>query len=249
MNESHYLGCEKIRLDRYIYRYISLKRFLHIFRTSQNGLTHPKKWSDPFESLLFNAKFRTTNGNIHGFPYRNHIYCQCWTMESRSDALWRIYCPQFTSEFGGIRIRTKLRSLADSLSASDTGVELERAFIGKVQYLSQDALLERARTEFTNSRPIKNIARLLFMKRYAFKHEAEVRLVYIMHKSDRPRDDGILRYSVKPHELISQVMIDPRIISHQAERLARHIREKTRYKGEIKHSVIYKKPSDLVIDV
>ena len=249
MNRNHYLDCKDIRLDRYIYRYIPLNIFLDLFKTSQNVLSQPNKWHDPFETLLFDAKFRTKNGEVHGFPYRNHIYCQCWTMESRSDALWKIYCPQLTSAPKGIRIRTKLRSLADSLSASDIDLELQRAFIGKVQYMSQDALLGRARTEFTNKRPIKNIARLLLMKRYAFKHEAEVRLIYITHKSDHPKDDGILKYSVKPHKLISQIMIDPRIASHQARHLARHIKEQTRYKGEIKHSVMYKKPNDLIIDV
>ena len=249
MNRNHYLDCRDVRLDRNVYRYIPLNKLLDLFKQSQSALCHPRKWHDPFETLLLDAKFRTKNGTVHRFPYRNHIYCQCWTIESRSDALWKIYCPQLNSRSRGMRIRTTLRSLADSLSASEIDLDRERAFVGKVQYMSQDALLNRARTEFTNKRPIKNIARLLLMKRYAFKHEAEIRLIYITHKSDHRKDDGILKYSVKPHELISQIMIDPRITPRQARIVTSHIREQTSYTGEIKHSVMYKKPNDLIVDV
>jgi hypothetical protein len=93
----------------------------------------------------------------------------------------------------------------------------------------------------------EGIAWSLLMKRNAFKHEAEVRLVYRM-TSGKPAEDHLFPYPVDPHALIDQVMIDPRFRPAEASKLRKKIRDQTGYKGKILCSLLYSKPKGFFVD-
>ena len=248
MKLRNYLNLDNHTLDGYIYRYMTFDRFYDLFDTSNNVLSSPYKWRDPFETLLLNAKFLMKDGTPYKFSYSDQIYCQCWTIESRSDALWKIYCPQKCESDKGIRIRTTFRKLGDSISNSLKESNSHRAFIGKVSYMSQKSLIEHARSEFKNERPLDKIARPLLMKRYPFRHEAEVRLIYIASKYAKPTGNKLFPYQLNPHNLVDQVMIDPRFDPLEVRSTKQEIRRRTGYKGKIEYSLLYRKPKDLIID-
>ena len=90
---------------------------------------------------------------------------------------------------------------------------------------------------------ISNAARTLLVKRPAFRHEAEVRLLWYAAKDSA---DGLFRYAVNPHELVDQIMIDPRLPTAEYYKAKMMIRNQTGYSGKILRSLIYAPPSELM---
>jgi hypothetical protein len=78
------------------------------------------------------------------------------------------------------------------------------------------------------------------VKRWAFQHEREIRL--IAWANERP-PDGVLTYDVNPHELIDQLMLDPRLSIDEAETLKAEIKARTGFGGPIKRSLLYAPPA------
>jgi len=84
------------------------------------------------------------------------------------------------------------------------------------------------------------LRRPFLVKRLAFRHEREARLLFL---SDRRRDllteGGRFHYPVDPHELVEQIMVDPRLSREEAEALKASIRAETDFRGPILHSGLY----------
>ena len=244
MERKNYLNFDEPFLDKLVYRYMKLDKFFMLFEGGQNALSHPSNWGDPFENFILNAKIKGTDGKLRNFGFRDRVYGQCWTVERRSDALWQIFCPMKDRKAQGIRIRTSLRKLGATFSRNLSHADCQHAFIGKVEYLSDKKLFGTGRSIFMNRVDPEKIARSLLMKRNAFKHEAEVRLVYQMTLGE-PAGDGLFRYPVDPHALVDQVMIDPRFQPAEASELKRKIEDRTGYQGELRSSLLYSKPKSL----
>ena len=91
----------------------------------------------------------------------------------------------------------------------------------------------------------RNLARTLLVKRPAFKHEREVRLIFTPHDFHNFTND-LLRYPVEHNSLIDQIMLDPRMDKAEAGALKHRIRA-AGFTGEIKRSLLYAPPPDLRI--
>lgn len=83
------------------------------------------------------------------------------------------------------------------------------------------------------------------VKRPAFKHEREVRLVFVPQAS-RDDESDLFSYAVSPHQLIDQIMIDPRVSASDAIALKARLRRTTRFSGAIKRSLLYAPPPNLM---
>jgi len=214
--------------------------------SKENTLVKPKLWEDTFENFILKSKVRHVSGEIKTYNYHERMYGQCWTLESSSDAMWRIYSPNKE----GIRIRTTIGQLLNSIySAQETALPDAHCCIGKVEYLKDKKLMERANSTFDETGIlVGNIFRSLLMKRLAFKHENEVRLIYDAWDEEITQHN-IYKYDFKPHENISQIMIDPRRSYDEFKSLEKIIRLATGFKGEIKRSLLYQLPKDTVLDV
>jgi hypothetical protein len=237
MEWQNYLNFDEPFLDKPVYRYMKLDKFFKLFDERQNVLCHPRKWDDPFENFILNAKVKGSDGRLQDFGFLDHVYGQCWTVERRSDALWQIFC----GKAQGVRVRTTLKKLGATFSRNLSHAERHHAFIGKVEYLSDKKLFGTGRSIFMDRVDPERIARSLLMKRNAFRHEAEVRLVYRM-TSGKPAEDGLFAYPVDPHALIDQVMIDPRFQPAEASKLKRRIKDRTGYRGELLSSLLFTRP-------
>jgi hypothetical protein len=82
------------------------------------------------------------------------------------------------------------------------------------------------------------MAKILLVKRPAFRHEREVRLLLIA----RSEISKLFRYRVEPTRLISQIMLDPRLDREEAGALKKEIRDRTGFPGPIKRSLLYAPP-------
>mgnify|MGYP000008763887 CR=1 FL=1 len=160
--------------------------------------------------------------------------------------MWRIYSPKSNA----VRIRTTVRKLFDSLDQSEDKLAKDQVFIGRVDYLRSKKLQDFA-DDILNKLPTtdtKLLPRTLLVKRPAFRHEREVRLLYVPYEKAQATPD-IWGYGFEPNMLIDQIMIDPRVTKEQASELKEKIREKTRFSGVIKHSMLYAPPPDFLTRV
>jgi hypothetical protein len=223
-----FLNLSEQDLNQRVYRIIPLERLLQLFETGKNVLVHPRKWEDPFENIALNSVFP-----------RLGVYGQCWTSHTASDAMWRIYSPKTD----GVRIRTTVRVLFGSLlkATPRTGA---RPFIGRVRYLSDRDLIRFAKhaIEAADSEPAE-CARTLLVKRRAFHHEREVRLIAVQVGSHRGQD--LLAYDTNPLFIIHQMMLDPRLSPVEAKRLREKIYRRTGFRGPILRSLLYTLPPEL----
>jgi hypothetical protein len=232
-------------LDKYIYRIISLERLLELFSTEKNTLAKPEKWEDTFENFILKSKVQLLSGEVVEYNIHERIYGQCWTLHNASDAMWRIYSPNKD----GLRIRTTVRRLLESIYEAHPRLPEAKCCLGKVEYLTQNGLMEYANNTFDDSGiSVENIFRSLLIKRKAFKHEAEVRLLYDAW-DENSSVNKLYIYKIDPHNLISQIMIDPRRSYSEFKTIKLIIEKATGYKGSIKRSLLYSLPKERVLNV
>lgn len=190
-------------------------------------MVKPNKWQDPFENFILRA---------------DRVYGQCWTLQTASDAMWRIYSPNAEA----VRIRSTVRRLLESLNSDRGSTANTEAFIGRVRYLNNQKLMAYAKTIHGKTyRHPAVLASTLMVKRPAFKHEREVRLVFIPRAS-RDNKSDLFSYTVSPHQLIDQIMLDPRVSASDAIALKARLRKTTNFSGSIKRSLLYAPPPNLI---
>ena len=241
-----YLNLKNSDLKKYVYRIIPYDRLVQLFEKQENTLVKPELWEDTFENFALKSQFRTESGNIVQYDVNERMYGQCWTLEKASDAMWRIYSPDKKS----IRIRTTINNLLDSIAlATVDQVHCEHC-VGKVEYLREKELVNRAKSTFGNNGEVTfgNLFRSLLVKRKVFKHENEVRLIFY-DWSKTAGSKKIFKYTIEPHKLITQMMIDPRISYEEFKKMKSDIRNKTGFKGGIKRSLLYRLPQSLTFDI
>jgi hypothetical protein len=238
--------CTRINLrrtqDTQIYRIIPVNRLYELFDNKENVLPRPPKWEDPFENFILKSPVQISSGEVGNFAFHDDVYGQCWTLHKASDAMWRIYSPNKDA----VRIRTTMEKLANSLSAGLGRWAHVQSFIGKVDYLFKAELKKFAETVFEDGLNPAAIARSLLVKRRAFRHEREIRLIYCERERVK-HTDGLYRYAIDPHTLIEQIMVDPRLPKPKADQLKSEIRDQTGFQGELKRSFLYAPPKGFLI--
>ena len=193
---------------------------------------------------MLKAPVQDASGKIGQFAFHDDLYGQCWTLHKTSDAMWRIYSPKKEA----VRIRTTIDKLAKSVSESLGDWAHTQCFIGKVSYLSEKRLKSFAASIFKNGLSAEASARSLLVKRWAFNHEREIRLLYF-EKANTKHRGGLYRYGIDPHSLVDQIMVDPRLTADQASISIQRIRARTRFRGEIKRSLLYQPPKGFVVKI
>lgn len=245
MDRSNFLNLSSSERDNFVYRIVSLDRLYELFKSSRNVLVKPHKWEDPFENFILKCKVRLPDGRHAAIGFHDDFYAQCWTLQSASDAMWRIYSPNRNA----VRLRSTIRRLGSSLWRHCGEWAPDETFIGKVRYLPAKALEQFAKGILRSeggALSMRLFATTLLVKRPAFKHEREVRLIFRHH--DEPNsDDDLFSYPVDPQELIDQIMIDPRVMPDEAEALKQEIRSRTGFKGKILRSLLYAAPPSWTI--
>jgi len=238
-----FLNLSEEDLDQNIYRIFSLARLQELFDTEKNVLVKPHKWEDPFENFILRSKVKLPSGEITEYNFHDRFYGQCWTFHKASDAMWRIYSPSSD----GVRVRTTVRKLLTGLYLTQNSLPDVKCCLGKVLYLNQNKLKEYANNIFDDyGITVENLFKSLLVKRPAFNHEKEIRLLYFELEDEGFKNDTFA-YSIDPHSLITQIMIDPRIDYNKAKELKKSIRQRTQFQGEIKRSLLYSFPKDMVL--
>lgn len=225
-------------LDKHIYRIMPEEYVIALFDNRQNVLSQVHNWKDKFEN--FQLKLGgLLNGEPFDFAFRDDFVGQCWTRENLSEAMWGIYANDPKRRF--LRIRSTPRRLITALVKEHPTMPQDTCFVGKVLYKKEKEL--KAHVHNGGTLPLNSIsfAQSLLLKRRSFKHESEVRMIYF---GDAKNYDakGLYRYSVDPHQMVTQIMADPNRDRTKWLADKDSIRKATGYEGEIKRSKIYDAP-------
>jgi len=201
--------------DEPVYRIYPLWFLEEALRLRQIVLVAPHLWEDPFEVSASVIAVDQLKGDRYEQIIINQslppVYAQCWSAASESDTLLRAYSrvikdPHFGRNIcprdEGVRVRSSPRKLLEALLKGTQLGHASSCFIGSVQYLAGDALLQQiANAVGTVGLNVfqhpANRAKLLLMKRQAFAHEAEVRLILVRHGADS--SNTVLPIQVDPN--------------------------------------------------
>lgn len=238
--KDNFLNINEKDKTKYIYRIMSFERLAEMLITGMMTLVKPFRWEDPFENFILQHFEKSYQKKEFDFKFRNSLYGSCWTLQSRSDALWRIYSPDKM----GVCVRTNVEDLFNSLY--DQGGKLKNisCFIGKVIYLPQGEIykkLNHFKEQFDKVPKGSGLADTLLFKRTAFQHESEIRLIY---HDPIPNDDNEHKFEFEcyPYSIFDQVTFDPRMGINTYKALSTHLIEKLEFKGIIRQSTLYKIP-------
>lgn len=234
----HYLGLTDGMLDQHVYRIMRQEYVVALFADRQNVLSQIHNWKDKFENfqLRLGGIF---NGERFEYGFRGDFVGQCWTRESLSEAMWGIYANDPNTRF--VRIRSTPRKLLSALVAAHPEMPQETCFIGKVDYKREAELEAFARNSGRLDVRTRRFAESLLLKRRAFEHESEVRLLYF-GEAKHYGANGLYRYAVDPHAMITQIMADPNRNRADWRTDKADLARMTGFAGEIKRSKIYDPP-------
>ncbi len=211
-----------------VYRVFSFTRLLELFEEKELVLVNPKKWDDPFENFILKSIGELPDGTEFTIDSRDSFYGQCWSSTKESDAMWRIY----SSDKSGVKIRTTIKKLFEPLYNSvnsHNGFNGEynlSTFIGKVKYSSTKKLIEMLNdTDGMSSKLFdqsgKGQASTFFYKRWAFRHENEIRIIY--NDNNRNNNSDLHKIKINPNKLIDEIVFDPRIDNKLYEVYKNHL--------------------------
>jgi hypothetical protein len=213
-----------------LYRIVSFDRAAEIITSRKLYFAHPSTWEDPYETALKHSHARA-------------IFAQCWCRKAVSDAMWRIYSPHGL----GVRIATTRQRLRRILQAAvDSRRSILSFAILNVEYHTQteiDARLDEARKNLQTAFNIDSLMQPLFVKRKAFDHEHEARVV-IFDKTclDGDQKRGIA-LDVDPFDLLTSVWIDPRAPDESVKAYTYYLKEKLGFPGTVAKSRLYATPA------
>jgi hypothetical protein len=217
-----------------LFRITSFRHVIDMFEAKHLQLSHPSAWDDPYERLVEHAR-------------QESVFAQCWSKRETSDAIWRIYSPDRM----GLSIRTTRSPLAQALEEANATTPIQY-FVMEVKYLAEAAAVERANVLVHDAesagQTVRGVMASLLVKRAAFDHEAEVRvIVHLLGDSPYGGAGPMLRLPIDPHRLVDQIVFDPRADPVLMRMCTHYLRNSLNYKGEITRSRLYDKSEYMIV--
>jgi len=221
--------------EKFIYRIIPYNGFIQILKTNRFAFLNPNKWDDPYEAILLRQKFKTNDDKMVSFEkIISHIYGSCWTFNYNTDFSWRVYAPKKD----GVQIKIKIAKLYENYDYLKQNRDLVSFQIGKVKYLK----FRKLREHYSGERKL-NLLNFytsgdLFVKRYNYRHEKEVRLLLNTKSISKT---GVYSLPFDFNKLIESIMLDPRLNSWEIKNMKREIHERG-FNKRIYRSSLYTPP-------
>ena len=210
---------------RHLYRIVPFHRFAQMLRNGQWYFAHPSEWEDPYETRMSN-------------DLSSIMFAQCWCRKAVSDAMWRIY----SKDRLGVRLRVNEEALRLALNAAQKTekihITLKKVkYINEIQYVTESAKIKRDLSlRVTEARAAKH----LFLKRTAFDHEAESRIVLFDYREPPGTTSKGRCIELNTAKLVTSVLIDPRAPDELAEALTLMLKRTLLFPGRVSKSVLYR---------
>jgi len=230
------LNLENTTLDTPAYRIFRFEDILELFNNNEITLVKANLWEDPYENFILKCNATHQGERIGIDNIQNQIFGQCWSLLNESDAMWRIYSPNYN----GIKIKSSLEKIFNIIFNDNDMSSLVTSHIGKVEYKSKQEFNDffsnpENTTLLGNSKLVINSH---LYKRKEFEHEKEVRLIYFVDSSSDELDNKIKKFTVDPNDLIDEICFDPRI-SERYFKLYKKTFKNLGFKGNMIKSDLY----------
>jgi len=243
-------------LDLPIYRVYALDRFVELLTSGHDALLNPTKWEDPFENFFLEATEvmdEVTGGTIPLKNLAEDWYGQCWSTQEESDAMWRIYSidpnkPGTDPNKMGVKVRTTIRRLFDNLKGAGSPAPYLQFFVGGVVYKTEAEIKtlmgKLTLSDVTFGGQGEKFADLLCIKREAFAHEQEVRVLF--QDIDPKRGaEKVFKYGLDANVVFEEAVLDPRLKDSEAVHLASKLKSDG-CKLPISRSNLYRTPHFII---
>ncbi len=184
-----------------LFRYISLSQFVSFVESGQTHLSKVREWRDTWELPTSRLPTLMETGELE-YPLwsiSEETFGQSWSLLSESDAMWRIYSPQKE----GLMIQS-------SVSNFVLFDEIRYGLLAPVVYY-QD--LREGINELKRRPDYVPLFAPAFLKRRAFEHEHEVRLVTANDErclGARHSRSSHIQTTLDPLKFIEAITVDPR---------------------------------------
>jgi hypothetical protein len=240
--------------DAPIYRIFPLWFFEEALRLKQIALISTARWEDPFEVLASQIMMEDLRTIPHSqqplAPYLRPVYAQCWSRTEESDTLLRAYSRVIKDPIAhrntdpqheGVRVRSSVARILRTLDAATPCLAGLSQYVGEVQYGTRDVVQQRLANLIQKHGPSalgsgRLRAGLLLLKREAFAHEREVRLMCVDERKNVTGD--VINVAIDPNVLFEEVTFDPRLVGF--ERLERESAARALgYTGAFGYSDLY----------
>lgn len=200
---------EEFLNSKLLYKHMPLEYALRTLKNKCLWFANPATWGDPFEKRFLDAKY-TKGGKEKNFNWPGRIFCTCMTQTQSSEAYWNAYS---RGEIV-IELRIVREILLEELKKQSTKYDI---FIGKVEYMKTADIKKVELKDIPFNPPLKVslntpefAARLFLLKRIAFQYEDEIRIILL--KKSKTQESGIeLEYTCENTDLISRIVLDPRL--------------------------------------
>ena len=187
MKENGLVIDKSLTSDIKLYRYMTLSKFIAMVENGEMCLTLIKEWEDVWEYP--NMQYNDVNSNNE----RADLFGQSWSLEGISDALWEIY----SKDREGILIQTTIEKFK-LLNGFKFGI------LSPVFYYDN---MEEAKRAVEAVEPKEKVFAPGLLKRKAYKHEKEVRLLTLNYENPQ-RDVKHIKFSLDLIDFIENIIID-----------------------------------------
>lgn len=188
---------------RNFYKYMDIDTAIKCLKASTIRFVEPSKWDDNYESRFYTANF---NNVLNGKDEKEtcpRFFATCLTNKSDNEPAWVIYshgkksakCVQFTIDRIELR-RQIIYFLENYCSEKFTIYEgvvsyLWHGFIDNLDKVIVNGENNELYNLFFDCFSFKNYMNLMLLKRDAFEHEKETRIIIIPDKQDKDKYDKI----------------------------------------------------------
>lgn len=202
-----------------VQKFLPLERALQLLETKKLWFSNPAKWPDPFERRFVDGIYP---GNKR-FTWHGRVYCLCVTPIATSEASWKAYSDKDIAvklEFD----RAEFASVINNITAQPGVMDV---FFGQMDYQqTKDIEKPLRKIKFTDGVTLSITtklfkARLLLLKRKAFKYECEFRAI-VVKKSKSPAE-GISIDIPNILSLVKTITIGPTAGDHEYEMIKNHL--------------------------
>jgi hypothetical protein len=237
--------------DMPVWRIFDPEHVVALFRDKELVLVKPERWEDRFENWLSTLSFRYNGGVLSSATLVNNFYCSCWSEDgTETEAVWRLNAPK---EKRGIRVRSTVRKLLDLVYDPHDPITAIGCHIGRMQYMS-DSEIDTLIADHATLHALvfdttgRGQAETLFMKREAFSHEREVRLVY-REWDNAKLVDPLCRIRVpNPNRLVDGLTLDPRMMPDEGEQWRKALAA-VGCSIPVEHSSFYRAPITIDLEI
>lgn len=182
-------GEKDLPQDTPLYKYLPIEAFLYLMHFNILTFSRFASWPDAYEGARYELFKQFKNDPQFSGLTKNDFFGSCWTLHTEdsclyknkkehklavedlhrngSASMWETYCRN-----GGVRIKTSLGKIDDLLNNS---LNSYKVFRGSVYYESV--------IDFQKTTKTSDLVSTLFMKRLAFRHEAEYRYILVPNSS------------------------------------------------------------------